>query len=67
MGSKCQRQGKFDFTFYFCGNLGHLTGFFLFFQTDLVCHKKSYVTHTVMSFMAGFMVGAFAAGVVADS
>nr|XP_022288014.1 organic cation transporter protein-like isoform X1 [Crassostrea virginica] len=36
-------------------------------ETDLVCHKKSYVTHTVMSFMAGFMVGAFAAGVVADS
>lgn len=36
-------------------------------EEDLVCHKKSYVTHTVMSFMAGFMVGAFVAGVVADT
>lgn len=36
-------------------------------EDDLVCHKKSYVTHTVMSFMAGFMVGALVSGVVADS
>lgn len=36
-------------------------------EIDLVCHKKSYVTHTVMSFMAGFMVGAFVSGIVADA